>query len=211
MFDEENDENGNQPDELADRIANMLRIPQPSDNNDGDAGFVNPNITLRVDPGTGTAYRVRPGQTGTLTNPPIREQTYIPPIQTRDAQGKTLPKYRMGIGQRILASVANFANGFAGNGKAPVFVGPGALNNRYYQDEAFREQQNDDNQQRNRDGNLNKLGAPPWTSPQDDGSDDATNDVTQPPPPGAQVGPGPAKSRARQRFGLIRKSRSRNP
>lgn len=59
---------------------------------------------------------------------------------SRDAQGKTLPKYRMGIGQRILGTFANFANGFARNGASPVYVGPGALNNRYYQDEQEREQ-----------------------------------------------------------------------
>lgn len=59
---------------------------------------------------------------------------------SRDAQGKTLPKYRMGIGQRILGTFANFANGFARNGASPVYVGPGALNNRYYQDEQERQQ-----------------------------------------------------------------------
>lgn len=50
------------------------------------------------------------------------------------------PKYRMGMGQRILGTLANFANGFARSGASPVYVGPGALNNRYYQDEALREQ-----------------------------------------------------------------------
>ena len=66
----------------------------------------------------------------------------LPPVQSSDNQGKTLPKYRMGIGQRILGTLANFANGFARNGAQPVYVGPGALNNRYYQDQAAREQQN---------------------------------------------------------------------
>jgi hypothetical protein len=49
------------------------------------------------------------------------------------------PRYRMGIGQRILGSLVNFANGFSG-GKLPnVHVGPGAVNRRYYQDEQQRE------------------------------------------------------------------------
>ncbi len=49
------------------------------------------------------------------------------------------PRYRMSIGQRILGSLVNFANGFSG-GKLPnVHVGPGAVNRRYYQDEQQRE------------------------------------------------------------------------
>src|SRR5262249_6907391 len=71
-----------------------------------------------------------------------KPSSYVPPIQSRDAQGKTLPQYRMGIGHRILGTLANFANGFAGNHAQPVYVGPGALNNRYYQEEAQRQQQN---------------------------------------------------------------------
>src|SRR5215467_7386536 len=67
---------------------------------------------------------------------------HLPPIQSSDDQGKTLPKYRMGIGQRILGTLANFANGFARTGAQPTYVGPGALNKRYYQDQADREQQN---------------------------------------------------------------------
>lgn len=48
-------------------------------------------------------------------------------------------KYRMGIGMRILGSLANAMQGFGGHGGEPVHVGPGALNNRYYQDEGVRE------------------------------------------------------------------------
>src|SRR5262249_26712043 len=71
--------------------------------------------------------------------------SYVPPIQSRDAQGKTLPQYRMGIGHRILGTLVNFANGFAGNHSQPVYVGAGALNNRYYQEEAQRQRQNQEN------------------------------------------------------------------
>jgi hypothetical protein len=77
-------------------------------------------------------------------------QQYSTPTQFRDAQGKTLPQYRMGIGHRILGTLANFANGFAGNHIAPLYVGRGALNNRYYQDERVR-QQNLEGAQRNLD------------------------------------------------------------
>lgn len=65
---------------------------------------------------------------------------YSSPTPSRDAHGKTVPKYRMGIGQRILSTLANFANGFAGKGAQPIYVGPGALNHRYYQDERERQQ-----------------------------------------------------------------------
>src|SRR5262249_51108410 len=74
----------------------------------------------------------------TAVNPP----SYLPAIKTQDSQGKTLPQYRMGIGHRILGTLVNFANGFAGNHAQPIYVGPGALNNRYYQEEAQRQQQN---------------------------------------------------------------------
>ena len=162
---EENDENGNNSNDQSSvgaRIMHMLRAPQTSGQDDGD--YVNPNIALRVDPVTGAAYRFHPsvtgptasGQGGQNASGPSGQTAstgpsgqYLPPIQRRDAQGKTLPKYRMGIGHRILATVANFANGFAGKGAAPIYVGPGALNNRYYQDEVYRQQVNDENPYRN--------------------------------------------------------------
>jgi len=50
------------------------------------------------------------------------------------------PKYKMGWGQRILGTVANFANGFARNGAAPIYVGPGATNWRFGRDEATRQE-----------------------------------------------------------------------
>ena len=234
MYEDDNDQNGNQSDELAGKIANMLRVPQASGHSDADGDYVNPNISLRVNPATGIAYRVRPGQpplaaTGSNQQP----QTYMPPIQTTDAQGKTLPKYRMGIGHRILATVANFANGFAGNGAAPIYVGPGALNNRYYQDEARREQVNDENggfrrtvidwrtiaqdpvskkwYGRTFGGEKQELETPPWAAGQTDPADDAPNnndDEDELPPIGTQVGPGPVKRpSARQRFGEVRRQK----
>lgn len=75
-----------------------------------------------------------------VDDPKQKVQQYTTPTQYLDAQGKTLPQYRMGIGHRILGTLANFANGFSGNRAQPIYVGPGALNNRYYQDEQQRRQ-----------------------------------------------------------------------
>lgn len=60
------------------------------------------------------------------------------PIPIRDTSGKMDPKYRMGFGQRLLGTVANFGSGLAGRGPVAQ-VGPGATNTRYSQDEAQRQ------------------------------------------------------------------------
>jgi hypothetical protein len=48
------------------------------------------------------------------------------------------PMYRMGLGQRIAGIIANFGNGFARNGRPPVYIGPGATNSRYARAESDR-------------------------------------------------------------------------
>jgi hypothetical protein len=53
------------------------------------------------------------------------------------------PKYKMGIGGRIMGTVANFLSGMARQGPA-VYTGKGAVNSRYYRDEANRLRQLDD-------------------------------------------------------------------
>ena len=55
--------------------------------------------------------------------------------KTRTPLDPANPKYRMGIGQRILGSLVNFANGFSHSKLPNVYVGPGAVKGRYYQDE----------------------------------------------------------------------------
>ena len=61
-------------------------------------------------------------------------------IDPRDpATGKMKPEYRMGLGSRILGSIANFAVGFGGGKRPVMYVGPGATNARYSNDEAQRE------------------------------------------------------------------------
>src|SRR5579864_440097 len=174
MFENENDQNGTQPDnqsELPSQYAGLRGYP-------GDFAYRVP-----VSLSSGTALEQNsPAQNGSeqmASGQPVTEQNpigqtntgqnsaYLPPIQPRDDQGKTVPKYRMGIGQRILGTVANFANGFARNGEAPIYVGPGALNNRYYQDEEIRRQQNLQNTvppkgtPAESDGNSNTNGALP--------------------------------------------------
>lgn len=136
------------------------KVPEVKDNDSSRTNY------LTVDPNSGTTSRVWPagvpqamatqsptakmlgalaadaGQSTpnpvTVAEEDVSKNSTVTP--SRDAQGKTLPKYRMGIGQRILGTFANFANGFARNGASPVYVGPGALNNRYYQDEQERQQ-----------------------------------------------------------------------
>jgi hypothetical protein len=53
------------------------------------------------------------------------------------ATGK--PKYRMGLGQRLLGAVADFGLGFSGSRNPGVYIGPGATNHRYDVDEATRQ------------------------------------------------------------------------
>lgn len=62
----------------------------------------------------------------------------IDPKAVDPATGK--PMYRMGWGQRLLGTVANFANGFARNGVEPTYVGPGATNPRFARDTAMQGQ-----------------------------------------------------------------------
>jgi hypothetical protein len=84
----------------------------------------------------GTAGKSAPNSQDALS----RIQQFSKPTPFLNDQGETLPQYRMGIGHRILGTLANFANGFAGNRAQPIYVGPGALNNRYYQAERQRRQ-----------------------------------------------------------------------
>ena len=161
MFDSENPGNS----QVADGIANILkrvRTVGPAVNatakgagavqdgtvslQDGLQEMLRRNRMYGPIPDSGQEQMQKPGR------PP-----YLPPIQTKDDQGKTIPKYRMGTRQRILGTLANFANGFAGHGGSPVYVGPGALNNRYYRDEAYREQQNKEAIQHNADGYRNAI------------------------------------------------------
>jgi hypothetical protein len=75
-----------------------------------------------------------------LLNRQAQDSQRINPYQTDPQTGKrtTLPQYRMGTGMRILGSIANFASGFGGKGPV-AYVGPGATNARYQQDEAQRQ------------------------------------------------------------------------
>lgn len=61
----------------------------------------------------------------------------LDPNAVDPATGKS--KYKMGVGGKILGSLANFASGFGRNPGQPIYVGPGATNARYSRDEAMRE------------------------------------------------------------------------
>lgn len=49
------------------------------------------------------------------------------------------PMYKMGTGQRILGTAANFLQGFGGKPFTPTYVGPGATNGRFARDESMRQ------------------------------------------------------------------------
>jgi hypothetical protein len=215
------------------QISSGQLFPRPQLSAPLGGAFTNQNA-LKIDPETDNAYPKFGLPAANTQTTASQKPASLPPINPRDEQGKTLPKYRMGIGHRILASVANFANGFAGNGAAPLYVGPGALNNRYYQDEAFRQKQNEWNEPSVPDryrsaidwrtilqdpvskrwygktygGQKQEIGTPPWasgTEAQDDGANNK-DDVDEVPEMGAQVTPGPKS--ARERFEQVRKSRN---
>jgi hypothetical protein len=50
------------------------------------------------------------------------------------------PMFKMGLGQRILGTFANFASGFGGRGGDPVYVGPGATNWKFGRAENLRKE-----------------------------------------------------------------------
>jgi hypothetical protein len=47
--------------------------------------------------------------------------------------------YKMGLGQRLLGTASNFLTGFGSGKTPPIYVGPGATNSRFDQDETTRE------------------------------------------------------------------------
>ena len=75
------------------------------------------------------------------TTAPSAEATLRPLYEARAAKvvptDPTGDQYRMGIGGRILGTVANFLSGLNGRG-AMVYTGPGATNNKYAQAERTR-------------------------------------------------------------------------
>ena len=150
--------------EMANQIQSGKMFATPQASGAGNNDFVNTSV-LQIDPQEENAYPKFSFPTASSQIATAQSPRNLPPINPYDDQGKTLPKYRMGIGHRILASVANFANGFAGNSAAPIYVGPGALNRRYYQDEGLRRQKNSENDP--------DTGSSPqvFTSPESDGSE----------------------------------------
>lgn len=75
-----------------------------------------------------------------LTDLAKQQAEFGKPLDKNAIDPKTgKPMYKMGIGQRILGTIGNALNGFAGNHAPVVHVGPGATNWRFGRDEATRE------------------------------------------------------------------------
>lgn len=65
------------------------------------------------------------------SNPLLEAQRKL--VNSDGPPNPTDKQYKMGIGGRIMGTVANFLSGFSGRGPV-AYTGQGALNNRYYQD-----------------------------------------------------------------------------
>ena len=92
---------------------------------------------LNLDEGSPIGQRIlglTQAQQQSLTTVPSAEAALRPLYEERAA--KSVPtdpadhQYKMGIGGRILGTLANFLSGLNGGG-ATVYTGPGATNNRY--------------------------------------------------------------------------------
>jgi|SRR5579859_1852755 len=105
------------------------KIPRPLP---PDTQVVPPNLNM---PGVGLPQLDMPAP----RRPMSLEQSLSTAIDPND------PKYKMGIGGRIMGTVANFLNGATGRGPV-VNTGRGALNSQYYRDEENRLRQLNDAQ-----------------------------------------------------------------
>jgi hypothetical protein len=101
------------------------------------------NLPAGIIPSKPTMNQIPPAPVGDK-NPNLvgllgQQAKYGAPLDRKAVDPNTgKPIYRMGWGQRLLGSVANFASGFGGKGPV-VYVGPGATNQRYNIDEATRQ------------------------------------------------------------------------
>jgi len=105
------------------------KIPRPGS---PDMTIVPPNLNL---PGAGLPKLDMPAP----SRPTSLVQSLSKSIDPND------PKYKMGIGGRIMGTVTNFLSGATGRGPV-VNTGKGAVNSRYYRDEANRLRQLNDAQ-----------------------------------------------------------------
>jgi hypothetical protein len=103
------------------------KIPRPAP---PEAPVTPPNINM---PGAGLPKLDMPAP----SRPTSLVQSLSKAIDPND------PKYKMGIGGRIMGTVANFLSGMARQGPA-VYTGKGAVNSRYYRDEGNRLRQLND-------------------------------------------------------------------
>ena len=75
---------------------------------------------------------------------PSSTNTLGPLVQRRAAAATPIdpsdPQYKMPLWQRIVGSLTNAANGFGRTGAAPIYVGPGATNQRFARDKSIQQQ-----------------------------------------------------------------------
>lgn len=128
-----------------DRVA-PVQLAQPSADNQPQPPSIKfdpQNIPAGIFAGT-TTPRMPPEAPVGSKNPNLvdllRQQAdYGKPLDRKAVDPNTgKPIYKMGWGQRVLGTVANFASGFGGKGPV-AYVGPGATNRRYDIDESTRE------------------------------------------------------------------------
>src|SRR4029077_6118671 len=101
------------------------------------------NLPAGIVPSTPTMNQIPPAPVGDKNQNLVgllgQQAKYGAPLDRKAVDPNTgKPIHRMGWGQRLLGSVANFASGFGGKGPV-VYVGPGATNQRYNIDEATRQ------------------------------------------------------------------------
>lgn len=68
-----------------------------------------------------------------------KQATLTQPINPKDESGNVKPQYKMGWGRRIAGALTAAAEGFGGRPYTGPYIGPGATNARYAQDERQRQ------------------------------------------------------------------------
>jgi hypothetical protein len=142
------------------------KIPRPAP---PEAPVTPPNLNL---PGAGLPKLDMPAP----SRPTSLVQSLLKKTDPND------PKYKMGIGGRIMGTVANFLSGMASRGPV-VYTGKGAVNSRYYRDEADRLRQLDDARAQQDFWQQQNWGKPQQQAPANDrfsGNDEDNHESARP-------------------------------
>lgn len=116
-------------------IRNTSSSQEPASAPAPDLNAVQPSsAAFRGIPQSSSAAAPAPPNDPNIPSLVERRAQLAQPLNVKD------PKYKMGLGQRLLGVLANFSSGVGGRG--PVsYIGPGATNRQYDIDEAAREKQ----------------------------------------------------------------------